>query len=708
MSAFENLRARVARAAKALGEPVPGAAAVVPSTVAGRPLARAWATDSMLRIAAKACESAANCLVFRADGVAKAPLGAWNGDEFLDDHELTQLFARASAGFLSQSDFWHQLVYTLDTDQNGAYVVAPLDSRGLPTALWVRSSADVRPIPDKVAFISGYQMRVDNLWRPVDPTEYLVWQHRFVPLDVTDLYGSWPPLYRAARAVQSYEALGAFVSEILRNKAVLDGFITPTGKDQPGPDASKAIEALIAERFNGPTKASGVEFLPGNMDFVKVGSTLADVNPGEIEDRLEAKIAASFGLNAVSVRAHAGMTATSSLGGDKVQQLIRQDYEGTISSLWTKLANDVAVVLAPLYKLSVADVRFNLEGVRELQESPDAKIARARLMQGWARINDQLRTAGLEEIGPDGDVIPIVAQLQAFGAAREVVAEASGSKAVARPTERKAASTGELLRKEVDTIATALEPAFAKAARTVFAAQREAVAAVLADAGKGREVKIGGDEAEYLSDELEAAIHKLSKRWRTELAPQLKRAQAAGASAHAGSLNASFNVGNAKAVEAVANRVTKITGHVDATTVDAIREAVMGARDSGLTLKELGAAIEQVFDAADDYRASMIARTECLGAANEGGFLFGQQVAEEDGLPIVKAWIAFMDEATRPSHVLADVDVPIDEPFTNGLMYPGDPDADAEEVINCRCSAAYYVAGDVDINPVADEVTAEE
>jgi hypothetical protein len=29
--------------------------------------------------------------------------------------------------------------------------------------------------------------------------------------------------------------------------------------------------------------------------------------------------------------------------------------------------------------------------------------------------------------------------------------------------------------------------------------------------------------------------------------------------------------------------------------------------------------------------------------------------------------------------------VPVDEPFSNGLMYPGDPSGDAEEVINCGC-----------------------
>jgi hypothetical protein len=31
----------------------------------------------------------------------------------------------------------------------------------------------------------------------------------------------------------------------------------------------------------------------------------------------------------------------------------------------------------------------------------------------------------------------------------------------------------------------------------------------------------------------------------------------------------------------------------------------------------------------------------------------------------------------------------INEPFTNGLMYPLDPTGAADEVINCRCVLAY-------------------
>lgn len=52
-----------------------------------------------------------------------------------------------------------------------------------------------------------------------------------------------------------------------------------------------------------------------------------------------------------------------------------------------------------------------------------------------------------------------------------------------------------------------------------------------------------------------------------------------------------------------------------------------------------------------------------------------------------KRWVAVMDERTRVSHALINGEVvPVDRPFNNGLMYPGDPSGPPEEVYNCRCT----------------------
>ena len=61
--------------------------------------------------------------------------------------------------------------------------------------------------------------------------------------------------------------------------------------------------------------------------------------------------------------------------------------------------------------------------------------------------------------------------------------------------------------------------------------------------------------------------------------------------------------------------------------------------------------------------------------------------AKEKGADVVKQWDSTLDGATRESHAQVDGEIrELDEKFSNGLMFPGDPAGGAAEVINCRCA----------------------
>lgn len=61
--------------------------------------------------------------------------------------------------------------------------------------------------------------------------------------------------------------------------------------------------------------------------------------------------------------------------------------------------------------------------------------------------------------------------------------------------------------------------------------------------------------------------------------------------------------------------------------------------------------------------------------------------AKDKGAEVLKEWNAALDARTRESHIRVDGErQELDKKFSNGLMYPGDPSARAEEVINCRCA----------------------
>ena len=91
------------------------------------------------------------------------------------------------------------------------------------------------------------------------------------------------------------------------------------------------------------------------------------------------------------------------------------------------------------------------------------------------------------------------------------------------------------------------------------------------------------------------------------------------------------------------------------------------------------------------------ARTLVTQAENKGR-LDSYHELEDMGTIMKKRWIATADERTRESHLLLDgEEVDLDDTFSNGLMYPGDPDADDPgEVYNCRCSMETVILGFMD------------
>lgn len=84
--------------------------------------------------------------------------------------------------------------------------------------------------------------------------------------------------------------------------------------------------------------------------------------------------------------------------------------------------------------------------------------------------------------------------------------------------------------------------------------------------------------------------------------------------------------------------------------------------------------------------AARIARTEGHRIQNRAA-MNACGKAKEKGADVVKQWDASLDKKTRKSHRKVDGEIrELDEPFSNGLMYPGDPNGRASEVINCRCA----------------------
>ena len=147
-----------------------------------------------------------------------------------------------------------------------------------------------------------------------------------------------------------------------------------------------------------------------------------------------------------------------------------------------------------------------------------------------------------------------------------------------------------------------------------------------------------------------------------------------------------------------ARQASMLAREVNAGVEDEVRER--WAADKPITQTQLATLVSDYSLRLLDQRATTIARTETLRAANLGAELSMRQ-AQDEGLfgelELRRFWLDTNDAKTRPEHKevprLNPQGVALDEPFVypggRTIARPGDPNAEASMTINCRCTVVY-------------------
>ncbi len=143
---------------------------------------------------------------------------------------------------------------------------------------------------------------------------------------------------------------------------------------------------------------------------------------------------------------------------------------------------------------------------------------------------------------------------------------------------------------------------------------------------------------------------------------------------------------------------SKIVLPISQTTLKDIQKVLKQAISDGWGIEKTVRELKD--NSITKYRAQMIVRTESVAAMNYAQL----KVASEKPYETTKRWIAVNDERTRfknkpggHNHLGVDGEVhDLDQPFSNGLQFPGDPNGSANQVINCRCTMSYRAKRDQD------------
>ena len=120
----------------------------------------------------------------------------------------------------------------------------------------------------------------------------------------------------------------------------------------------------------------------------------------------------------------------------------------------------------------------------------------------------------------------------------------------------------------------------------------------------------------------------------------------------------------------------------------AITQGIM----QGETVDEIAERLAEVTDM--DKNAAVRNAATMTTSAQNAGRVDAAKRAQEEGVELVGMWLSTLDGLTRASHRHVDGEQrEVGKKFSNGLLYPGDPNGAPAEVYNCRCAYSVVVKG---------------
>lgn len=125
----------------------------------------------------------------------------------------------------------------------------------------------------------------------------------------------------------------------------------------------------------------------------------------------------------------------------------------------------------------------------------------------------------------------------------------------------------------------------------------------------------------------------------------------------------------------------------------AVRKAIEAKKP--LDVATVSRAVGRYSDRLLQLRGEVIGRTESMASLNQAAFEAHRQAVEQGRVQanaVRKVWKSSKDKRTRDTHRALDSEsAGLEQRFSNGLLYPGDPSGAPEEVINCRCLLKYRI-----------------
>ncbi len=544
----------------------------------------------------------------------------------------------------------------------------------------------VKPIPGEKPgeWLKGWNVTLSSGQQILLPPDQFI---HFQQVDPGNPYWGISPLMAAARTVDTDNEAQDTQKITMQNRGVVDGVFTheATMSEEQFEEARRQIRERFLDKsrrrepwvLGAGAKWNQMSITPVEMDFI--ASRLANLRA----------IAAAFGLDPWWLGDRSASTYNN------VMEARKALYEDVVIPLLDDIRSTLNLKLAPIYGDGIF-ITYDLSGIPALREDFGQKVEQAKTL--WAmgvpfeQINSRLKMGFEEFDGWGTGYLPIstVPATSTFAPEDETPEEASGE---SEPPSRK------LLNIETEEAKAAYWKAVdrrrigwwgvaSKKIRPLFEAEAKAVANAL--------------EKESDLDKLEAAaareIQKLSTKWEESLASLLMAVVEDFGEDTAGNLGAEpksaepsevkwrFDPFSAASRAWISQHGAESVKTILATNLADVRAVILRGKEEDLAVTEIGRNIGQFYADRSAFKSMRIARTEVGAAAG-----FGQrEAAKQSGVVQAKTWLSSRDSRVRDSHAALDGEERgLNERYSNGLMFPGDPSGDPASSINCRCLETY-------------------
>lgn len=633
---------------------------------------------------------------FRATKIVEPPL--WiaeekdGQEEWVEDHDLSEVLERPNED-MEMADLL-EATHTLMDEGGRCLWVKTRDKAGRVARLYPFGAHEfsVEATDDRLYGrfrVSGNRNRL----RDFPPEDVVLFRHDWKETSPVNVVLGHLNIGQALR-----DAIRSQLRRAISPSTTIE-FDTPL--DQENRDRFKAeLTAQFAGAFN-----TGRPMVLEGAKLNQLSFGLKDLALGPVQSDIEVAVGEAFQMHPALFGARIGVENSGSWA-DTIASAQDLFYDLYAFPTWARIEKTLTrSLLREVDDNPLRFIRFDKSKVRALQVDQGKRITEANTGANFLSVDERRVYAGwdaLEEDDDRGDQIGAAAADPfggLFGKGRRGVPERkSGERRLSTlPTkgrviigkDQPAMEQRQLLWKEFDQDARALEGAHEEAALGLFNAEAADVAAVFAAPDKDTET----------DRFIEAALRKIAesyrpggeyhRRWLEQYLRLIAETFEVGAEGVSAATGVDFNLQNPRVIAAIAARANRLAGNVSATTYEAIQAVVTAGRRDGLGIRQIADAIqENVFGGEiSEVRAIRIARTETIGALNAGE----HTAAIESGVIRSKSWLTQGDGRVRESHAAIDGSrVAIDAQFANGLEYPGDQAGDAADVIQCRCTLLYH------------------